>query len=216
MTAISAPVSRATGDSGVAWRQAGLLVAGLAAITAARWAATRAGLDPLAIGAAFGLGLLLLVRLGLDAPWGAAGRPSRTDVLRVPRTLALGIAVGLLLIGVAVIGPGLVGPGRVPGLGRPAVQLVPWALVTVLVACAEEAVLRGALFDRVSRAGGIPLALALTTTVFALLHAPLYGWHVVPLDLAVGVVLGGLRLATHSVTAPAAAHAVADLATWWL
>jgi hypothetical protein len=48
------------------------------------------------------------------------------------------------------------------------------------------------------------------------MHVPLYGWHVMPLDLAVGLVFGGLRLATHGVAAPAAAHAVADLATWWL
>jgi hypothetical protein len=38
----------------------------------------------------------------------------------------------------------------------------------------------------------------------------------VPLDLAVGIVLGGLRIATRSVAAPAAAHATADIATWWL
>ena len=55
-----------------------------------------------------------------------------------------------------------------------------------------------------------------TSVAFALMHVPVYGWHVVPLDLAVGVVLGGLRLATRSVAAPAAAHAVADLATWWI
>jgi membrane protease YdiL (CAAX protease family) len=52
--------------------------------------------------------------------------------------------------------------------------------------------------------------------VFALMHVPLYGWHVVPLDLAVGLALGGLRVATRGVAAPAVAHAVADLATWWL
>ena len=54
------------------------------------------------------------------------------------------------------------------------------------------------------------------TVAFALLHVPLNGWHVVPLDLAVGLGLGGLRVATRSVVAPAAAHAIADLATWWV
>ena len=86
----------------------------------------------------------------------------------------------------------------------------------MLVASAEEAVLRGVLFDRLTRAGGIPLAIGVTTLAFALLHVPLYGWHVVPLDLAVGLGLGGLRVATRSVAAPAAAHALADLATRWL
>jgi membrane protease YdiL (CAAX protease family) len=56
----------------------------------------------------------------------------------------------------------------------------------------------------------------LTSAVFALMHVPLYGWHVVPLDFAVGLGLAGLRLTTRSLVAPAAAHAVADLATWWL
>ena len=51
---------------------------------------------------------------------------------------------------------------------------------------------------------------------FALLHVPVYGWHVLPLDLAVGCGLGALRLLTGGVTAPAVAHVGADLAGWWL
>ena len=43
-----------------------------------------------------------------------------------------------------------------------------------------------------------------------------YGWHVVPLDLAVGVWLAGLRLLSGGVAAPAMAHGLADIATWWL
>jgi membrane protease YdiL (CAAX protease family) len=89
-------------------------------------------------------------------------------------------------------------------------------LVTILVAAGEEAILRGAMFAAVVRAAGGLAAVLVTTLAFALLHVPLYGWHVVPLDLAVGLVLGGLRVATGGVAAPAAAHAVADLATWWL
>ena len=60
------------------------------------------------------------------------------------------------------------------------------------------------------------MAVAFTTIAFALLHVPLYGWHVVPLDLGVGLGFAGLRLLTKGIAAPAAAHAVADLATWWL
>ena len=56
----------------------------------------------------------------------------------------------------------------------------------------------------------------MTAVLFALMHVPLYGWHVVPLDLGVGLWLAGLRLATGGVAAPAIAHTVADLATWWL
>jgi len=103
-----------------------------------------------------------------------------------------------------------------PGVGRPAAPFVPWALITLLVAAAEEGVLRGVLFDRLERVGGLVPAIALTTLAFALMHVPLYGWHVVPLDLAVGLVLAGLRISTRGLAAPIAAHAVADLATWWL
>ena len=62
----------------------------------------------------------------------------------------------------------------------------------------------------------MPLAVAVTSLAFALIHVPLYGWHVVPLDFAVGVWLAGLRLASGGVAAPAIAHSLADLATWWM
>ena len=94
--------------------------------------------------------------------------------------------------------------GQLPWL-RPAGAFVPWAAVTVLVATGEELLLRGALFDAVDEAGGT-VALLVTSVVFALLHVPLYGWHVVPLDLGVGLWLGGLRLATGGVAAPARAR----------
>jgi len=189
-----------------AWTEAVLVAAGLAAIVAVRLAATRAGLDPVAVGGGFGLALLGLVvasrrRLGVGPrPFAAA---------------FLGAGVGIALVIVAVAGGVIAGATHVPGLGRPAAPFIPWAGVTIAVAVAEEAVLRGILFDRIRRAGGPVVALLATTTLFAVIHLPLYGWHVVPLDLAVGLSLGGLRMATGGIAAPAAAHAVADLATWW-
>jgi uncharacterized membrane-anchored protein YhcB (DUF1043 family) len=44
----------------------------------------------------------------------------------------------------------------------------------------------------------------------------MYGWHVLPLDLAVGVVLGMLRTRTGTAAAPGAAHVLADVAGWFL
>jgi membrane protease YdiL (CAAX protease family) len=185
------------------------LLTGLAAIVAARWSATRAGLDPLATGAAFGLalGALALVAGGR----GAAYRASR-------RAFAVGIGMGfgLALVAIVLVGAAIAGTHLVPGLGRPATAFAPWVAITILVASTEEALLRGRLFDALRGAGGVMPAVAITTIAFALMHVPLYGWHVVPLDLAVGLAFGGLRLATGSVLAPAAAHATADLATWWL
>lgn len=189
------------------------IVVALAGVALARWAAMRAGVDGLAVGASFGLALLALaalagVRTGHIHP--------DTTTRRIARPLAAGLVAGLALLAIAELGPILTGATTVPGLGRPAAPFLPWAVITVLVAVAEEAVLRGVLFERIERLGGVGVALIVTTIVFALLHVPLYGWHVVPLDIGVGLVLGGFRVATRSVVAPAAAHAIADLATWWL
>ena len=91
-----------------------------------------------------------------------------------------------------------------------------WALVVVAVAVAEESLLRGSLFAVLDKRWGAGVAVAVSSVAFALLHAPVYGWAVVPLDLTVGVWLGALRAASGSVVAPAVAHTLADLAGWWL
>jgi membrane protease YdiL (CAAX protease family) len=60
------------------------------------------------------------------------------------------------------------------------------------------------------------LAAAIAAVAFAALHVPLSGWVAVPLDLAVGVWLGGLRLRSGGAGAPALTHTLADVASWWL
>lgn len=191
------------------------LLAGLAAIVVVRWWATRAGIDPLAVGALFGVALAGLA-IGRFAIGTYATRWGRVPVARSIVAAGLGITFGLVLVAVVLVGAQINGSLFVPGLGRPATAFLPWAAITILVASGEEALLRGRIFDAIRGAGGILPAVLITTVAFALMHVPLYGWHVVPLDLAVGLGLAGLRLATGSVVAPAAAHAVADLATWWI
>ncbi len=170
----------------------------------ARWAASvGAAADALLVGALFGVAL---VGVAVASGWRPAWRP-------VPvAQLAVGMAGGLALVALALLtrraGPQIA--------IDPASSLAPWAAVTVLVAVGEEAILRGVLFDAAEEAGGVVAALAVTSVAFALLHVPLYGWHVVPLDLGVGLFLGGLRVLGGGVAAPATAHAVADLATWWM
>jgi membrane protease YdiL (CAAX protease family) len=105
----------------------------------------------------------------------------------------------------------LVAPGD--SLGVPSDR---WLAIVVCVAVAEESLLRGALWDVVARSHGELTALAVTTAAFALMHVPLYGIRVIPLDLAVGALLGGLRLWSGAATAPAIAHVAADLTGWWL
>jgi membrane protease YdiL (CAAX protease family) len=103
-----------------------------------------------------------------------------------------------------------------PGAAAPAGLFPVWATVVTLVAVAEELLLRGAVYEALLRWRGQYVAIAVTAAAFAVLHVPVYGWAVVPLDLAVGVFLGVLRAAAGSVTAPAVTHVLADLAGWWL
>jgi membrane protease YdiL (CAAX protease family) len=215
-TLVGQVAARRRFDAGSWLEPLGIVVA-LAGAVLARWLATRAGADGLVVGATFGLSLAALAAAAALAARGRARlTPRASDLRGIAIGLAAGLIVGLALIGVAVLGPALANVTTVPGLGRPVTPFLPWVAVTLLVVGAEEAVLRGALLDRVTRAGGLAPALVATSVAFALLHVPLYGWPVVPLDLAVGFVLGGLRVATRTIVAPIAAHALADLATWWL
>jgi membrane protease YdiL (CAAX protease family) len=178
-----------------------LIVAALVAATGLRWAATVSqATSGVSIGVGFGVSL---IGLAVVTGW----RPARLRASSV----TMGAIGGAALVAITFI----TGPALVPGLGA-ASALGPWAVATVLVASAEEALLRGALFDALETAAGTGAAVALTSLVFALMHVPLYGWHVVPLDLGVGIWFAGLRLASGGVGGPAIAHSIADLATWWL
>jgi membrane protease YdiL (CAAX protease family) len=186
--------------------RAALITLTLGGAIGARWAATVGAVaDGIVVGAAFGSVLLVGVAL---AGW----RPRTLPGRRVAADGAIGLAGGAALLGLALA-------VRWPGPWLPfdpAGSFVPWATVTVLVATAEEFLLRGTLFDALDKAAGSAAALLVTSVLFAMLHVPLYGWHVVPLDLGVGIFLGGLRLLTGGTVAPAVAHVVADLAAWWI
>jgi membrane protease YdiL (CAAX protease family) len=178
----------------------------------------------------FGLGGAVVVRVALAGPVGV-------------RSVAAGLVFGALVLGLAVLpGPrGALAPGpvraqlvlglggsavlcavplvvhlRTPGGPLPPAQLPVWAAVVTVVAVAEEVLLRGVLWSAAEQWRGTVAALVLTTAAFGLLHVPLYGWDALPLDLAVGLLLGGLRMATGGWGSAAVAHTVADLAGWWL
>ncbi len=242
--------------------RAGLIAFALVIVVGARWAATVAEAPPLAAGALFGAALIAIA-------WAGGFRPAAIR----PAAVVLGLGGAVVLVGLAVGATRLAGfPLRVV----PQTDFGWWALITIVVATAEELILRGVLFDAIySAAGGggslaetrtaadaaapderavaaglsafgeptradgqvaavadvrnldgralagsdgraVAVAVLATSLLFALIHVPLYGWHVVPLDFGVGVFLAGLRLASGSVTAPVIAHVVADLATWWV
>jgi membrane protease YdiL (CAAX protease family) len=135
----------------------------------------------------------------------------RTPVHVSARALLTGVAGSLLICLPVALWQLLAGKPLHDTAG-----LWPWALVVAVIAGAEEVFLRGTLYDAVSEFAGSTWAVCVGAVAFALLHVPLYGWHVLPLDLAVGVVLGMLRASTGSVVAPATAHVIADWAGWFL
>jgi len=189
-------------DRDLAAKRALLVCLGLSLAVAVRWQVFRtAALDGLDEGSIFGCALLAVAWIGGLRP----ARPSAGAV-------ASGIAVGCVLVAVSLLARWPIPPLV---LGR-AAPFVPWIAVTTLVATSEELVLRGVLWRWVAAAGGDLAALLATSLLFALIHVPLYGPIVVPLDFGVGLLLGGLRLWFGGPAAPAAGHVLADLATWWL
>lgn len=141
---------------------------------------------------------------------------------RAPVSRFDGRAVGVGAVGVGLVGalvlcvPAAIRHAVIGAPGITADGYAAWAAFVVVVAVAEEALLRGSLYRAIETRAGTAVAIGVTSVAFGLLHAPVYGWAVVPLDIAVGVWLGTLRAITGTVTAPAIAHSVADLAGWWL
>lgn len=186
-----------------ALRAAGIL-AGVTAAVSLRLAAG-GGMPAASYPAAVVFAGALLV-LSVGAGWGF------TVDRHWPRAIADGIAGAALLVAAwATAAPAIpVSAGQHLG------PLLVWTPVVALVAVAEEIALRGALFGALLEAGGAPPAIAVTSIVFGLMHVPLYGWGALPLDIAAGMLLGGLRLLSGGATAPAIAHVLADLAGGWL
>ncbi len=174
--------------------------------------------------AAFGLSLWLRVVVGGDdvagsVPAGllfggclvALALAARTRVPVSRRAVLIGLA-GVALVCAPVALESLLTLKPLHGTEG----FLPWAAAVTFIATAEEVFLRGTLYDSVEGVAGAVAAIVVGAVVFALLHVPLYGWHVVPLDLAVGLVLGGLRQATGTSAAPAVTHVGADLVGWFV
>lgn len=177
-------------------------VVGLACAVAIRVAA--AGADG---AASIGAGVAFAVLVAAVAALTRSGRAGARSVVAAP----VGVLGALVLCVPAAVRHA---DGALPSAGWSG--YVPWALGVIAVAVAEEALLRGSLYAALEHRAGTAAAIAATSCGFAALHVPLYGWSVVPLDLAVGVWLGVLRAVSGSVAAPGLAHALADLAGWWL
>lgn len=137
--------------------------------------------------------------------------------LRIPKTVITKRSIIIGLIGgIILCVPSILAVIFGHTTHRPYGSYWQWSIIVSLVALAEEAFLRGTLFATLMEWKGEKAALLISALLFALLHVPLYGWHVVPLDFAVGLWLGSLRLISGTYVAPAVTHIGADLAGWWL
>jgi membrane protease YdiL (CAAX protease family) len=175
-----------------------------------------------------GVVIALALRVAIGGPDTAASMPA--GVVFAVALLALTVGAGwrfgrpsLAAAGIGVAGGAVLVAAWLTARSGGAVDLAPvnsaiavWTPVVALIAVAEEVVLRGVLFNAIRAWGGDWWALAATTVLFAAIHVPLYGFGALPLDLAVGLLLGGLRIVSGGVLAPAIAHVLADLAGGWL
>ena len=160
----------------------------------------RGGVALLAAGY-LGLGATSLAVAGRDlaglAP--AAGTGTGRERLGVLPVLAVGVAA----VGLATL---VAGPAPALAGGRAPVAVA----LDLLAAVAEEALFRRVLFGWLLR-WGVPVAVAGSALVFALVHVPLYGIAVLPVDLGAGLLFSWQRAATGRWSVPAATHAAANL-----
>lgn len=82
--------------------------------------------------------------------------------------------------------------------------------LNALAAVAEEAFFRRYLYGVLEGSHGPAAAVGVTAGLFALVHVTVWGWWVLPLDLAAGLVLSWQRAATGRWSVPAVTHVLAN------
>ena len=82
--------------------------------------------------------------------------------------------------------------------------------LNALAAVAEEAFFRRFLYGLLAPSLGATAAVLGSAAAFALVHVTVWGWWVLPLDLAAGLVLSWQRAATDRWSVPAATHVLAN------
>src|SRR4051812_47873695 len=132
---------------------------------------------------------------------GGLAWPRRADV---PAGVAGALPVLALGVTAFVVGR-IVGGGHAP---QPLVLRV--VLLGSLAAVAEEVFFRHFVYDALLP-GGTALAVVGSAVLFAAVHVTVYGWWVLPIDLAAGLVLSWQRWATGSWKVPAVTHVLANL-----
>jgi membrane protease YdiL (CAAX protease family) len=140
---------------------------------------------------------------------GLAWHQNRSASLRASKTGRFGTrneTVAVLAVGAGAF---LVGRAVIEAPVRPSWLALAVAL-NALAAVAEEAFFRRYLYGLVAERHGAAVAVAVTAGAFALVHVTVWGWWVLPLDLAAGLVLSWQRAATGRWSVPAATHVLAN------
>ena len=171
---------------------AGPALVGVGALLARPWFLP-AGVD-------LGWRVAFFVALGVvGLAWPRAGREDGAPA-------GLRVSLGVLAVGAAGFA---VGRALVDVPLRPSHLAVAVAL-NALAAVAEEAFFRRYLYGLLAPVWGPAVAVGVTAGAFALVHVTVWGWWVLPLDLAAGLLLSWQRAATGRWSVPAATHVLAN------
>ena len=172
-------------------RTAAVVVAAGCALLVLRPVLLRDGAHPTAA-----LTTLFVLLLGAGLAWPQRGETPSAVAGALP-VLALGVAAFMV--------------GRVVGGGHAPQPLVLRVVILgSLAAVAEEVFFRRFVYDALL-AGGTALAVVGSAVLFGAVHVTVYGWWVLPIDLAAGFVLSWQRWATGSWKVPAITHVLANL-----
>ena len=123
-----------------------------------------------------------------------------------PGSGRLSVSLGVLAVGASAFALGRAAVGDPPGPSALATAIA----LNALAAVAEEAFFRRYLYGMLGARWGTGAAVVATAALFALVHVTVWGWWVLPLDLAAGLVLSWQRAATGRWSVPAATHVLAN------
>jgi membrane protease YdiL (CAAX protease family) len=122
-----------------------------------------------------------------------------------------GVALGLVAMLLAARLPGLLGL-RPHGAGRLAFRVAPAAVAaSVVAAVAEEIFFRRLVYGWLAASWGAAVAICGSAVAFAAIHVPVYGFAVLPIDTAAGLLLGWQRWMTGGWSASGLTHMAANL-----
>jgi membrane protease YdiL (CAAX protease family) len=121
------------------------------------------------------------------------------------------VALGLAAMLVAARLPGLLGL-RPHGFERLAFGVAPAAVAaSVVAAVAEEVFFRRLVYGWLAASWGAAVAVCGSAVAFAAIHVPVYGFAVLPIDTAAGLLLGWQRWMTGGWSASGLTHVAANL-----